>query len=283
MLSLENASFSYSTDPGKSTDRALSNVTIRISAGEFVGIAGPTGSGKSTLAQVLCGLIEPLEGRLAFAGRPLAWNRCGDGARANVAMAFQYPERQLFCATVREDVAFGPKNLGASESEAARRADEALCQVGLDPEGVGGSNPFQLSGGQQRKVALAGVLAMHPQVLVLDEPAAGLDPESHADLIGLIRTLNSRDGLAIAMISHSMEDLASCCDRLVVLDKGRIFMQGSPEEVFSRIDQIESIGLSLPETLGFAWKMKKAGMPLPSGNHMSIDSLADAIASYLQK
>lgn len=284
MLTLENAFFSYSPNPERTGSWTLSGIDFRIKAGEFVGIAGPTGSGKSTLAQLLSGLIKPSKGSLAFEGGPLAWKRHEKNANAKVGMAFQYPERQLFSASVREDVAFGPKNLGASEEEARLRADEALRQVGLDPEEIGESNPFQLSGGQQRKVALAGVLAMKPQVLILDEPAAGLDPASHDDLIALVRTLNSRDGLAIVMVSHSMRDLALCCQRIVVLNEGRVFVQGSPAEVFSRTDEIESIGLALPQALEFAQKMKKAGMPLPSiDDPFDLDSLADAIANCLRK
>lgn len=284
MLALENAFFSYSPKPEKTGDWTLSGIDFRIGAGEFVGVAGPTGSGKSTLAQLLSGLISPNKGSLSFNGDPLSWNRKDGDACAKVGMAFQYPERQLFGATVREDVAFGPKNLGATEAEADRRATEALQQVGLDPQAIGDMNPFHLSGGQQRKVALAGVLAMRPKALILDEPAAGLDPASHDDLIELVRTLNSRDGLAVVMVSHSMRDLALYCQRIVVLNDGRIFAEGSPADVFRKAEEIESIGLALPRTLEFAREMKKAGMPLPSlDDRTDLESLADAIAGFLNE
>lgn len=280
MLSVDNVSFSYSANPDRTGEWALSDVSLTVAEGEFLGIAGPTGSGKSTLAQVLCGLAEPARGSVRFDGEPLAWNRKGNGAYARVGMAFQYPERQLFGASVAEDVAFGPTNLGASPQEASRRAADALERVGLDPERIGEASPFQLSGGQQRKVALAGVLAMQPSILVLDEPAAGLDPVSHNEIMELVSRLHSRDGLGIVMISHSMQDIARLCQRVTVLHRGRIFTQGSPDEVFANAEAIESIGLALPRALDFARKMGKAGMPLPSENSLcDLDSLADAIAS----
>lgn len=283
MLSLENVSFSYSADSERTGDWALQDVSLSVREGDFLGIAGPTGSGKSTLAQVLCGLAAPAAGSVLFDGKPLAWNRRAENPDACVGMAFQYPERQLFGASVLEDVAFGPKNLGAANDEAMHRAEEALDRVGLDPDRIGGANPFQLSGGQQRKVALAGILAMRPSILVLDEPAAGLDPIAHEEVMGLVSQLHTRDGLGIVMVSHSMQDIARLCQRMLVLHQGRIFAEGSPAEVFADAKRIESIGLALPRALDFAWEMEKAGMPLPSLNGLfDVDGLADAIADLIR-
>ena len=283
MLSLENISFSYSADPERTGEWALRDVSLTVRKGEFLGIAGPTGSGKSTLSQVLCGLAAPATGSVLFDGKPLTWNRRAETPDARVGMAFQYPERQLFGASVLEDVAFGPKNLGAGHEEARNRAMEALERVGLDPEQVGDANPFQLSGGQQRKVALAGILAMRPSILVLDEPAAGLDPVAHGEVMDLVSQLHTRDGLGVVMVSHSMQDIDRLCQRMVVLHRGRIFAEGSPAEVFADTERIESIGLALPRALDFARKMEKAGMPLPSLDGLfEIDDMADAIADLIR-
>ncbi|MGN0262519.1 MAG: ATP-binding cassette domain-containing protein [Eggerthellaceae bacterium] len=283
MLSLENVSFSYSGDPERTGEWALRDVSLSVGEGEFLGIAGPTGSGKSTLSQVLCGLVEPATGSVLFDGKPLAWDRRAKTPRARVGMAFQYPERQLFGASVIEDVAFGPKNLGAGHEEAVHCAEEALKRVGLVPDRIGNANPFQLSGGQQRKVALAGILAMRPSILVLDEPAAGLDPIAHEEIMELVACLHIRDGLGIVMVSHSMQDITQLCQRMIVLNQGSIFAEGSPAEVFADAKRIESIGLALPRALDFARELEKAGMPLPSLDGLfDVDSLADAIADLIR-
>ena len=196
---------------------ALHDVTFTLADGEFIGLAGHTGSGKSTLIQHANGLLHPTVGRVLFDGGDLADKRVAQACCSAVGLVFQYPEHQLFAATVREDVAFGPRNLGLSDEEVAERVGEALRLVHLDEEDIGERSPFELSGGQQRRVAFAGVLAMRPRVLVMDEPVAGLDPVARAEFLELIGELH-RSGLSIIMASHSMEDLARLADRILVLD-----------------------------------------------------------------
>lgn len=259
---------------------ALHQVTFSLEDGEFLGLAGHTGSGKSTLIQHTNGLLHPHEGRVLFDGRDLADKRTAQDCRSAVGLVFQYPEHQLFAATVREDVSFGPRNLGLSEEEVAERVSEALRLVHLDEDDIAERSPFELSGGQQRRVAFAGVLAMEPEVLVLDEPMAGLDPAARRDFLELIDRLH-RDGLTVVMVSHSMDDLANCCDRIVVMNEGAVFAEGTPAQVFAHADELKSIGLGVPAAQRMALALAEAGVPLRRGGLYTVESLADELADLL--
>lgn len=259
---------------------ALRDVSLTVHHGEFLGLAGHTGSGKSTLVQHLNGLIRPQEGSVYALGLDLANKKDAAAVKAQVGVVFQYPERQLFAETVAQDVAFGPRNLGLPQDEVARRVASSLARVGLDLAAIGNKNPFELSGGQQRRVAFAGVLAMEPEVLVLDEPMAGLDPAARRDFLGLIDRLH-REGLTVVMVSHSMDDLANCCDRMVVMNEGAVFAEGTPAQVFAHADELKSIGLGVPAAQRMALALAKAGVPLRFDGLYTVESLADELVDLL--
>ena len=239
---------------------ALHDIDFAVRPGEFLGIAGHTGSGKSTLIQHMNGILKPVRGRVLVDGRDIADKKEADAARSKVGVVFQYPERQLFAATVHDDVAFGPRNVGRAPDEVERRVAASLALVGLDAEALGGKSPFELSGGQQRRVAFAGVLAMEPQVLVLDEPAAGLDPAARREFLELVASLHENSGLTVVMVSHSMDDLAALCDRILVLKEGCVFAEGTPREVFALGDALESVGLGLPAARRMAVRLAEKGL-----------------------
>ena len=268
----------WGNDP--SSPWALRDVSLTVRRGEFLGLAGHTGSGKSTLVQHLNGLIRPQEGSVCALGLDLANKKDADAVKAKVGVVFQYPERQLFAETVAQDVAFGPRNLGLSQAEVARRVESSLARAGLDLATVGDKSPFELSGGQQRRVAFAGVLAMEPEVLVLDEPMAGLDPAARSDFLELIDRLH-RDGLTVVMVSHSMDDLANCCDRIVVMNEGAVFAEGTPAQVFAHADELKSIGLGVPAAQRMALALAKAGVPLRFDGLYTVESLADELVDLL--
>lgn len=240
---------------------AVRDVTFSVMEGEFLGIAGHTGSGKSTLIQHMNALVRPTMGRVLVDGKDISDKAAATQARSLVGVVFQYPEHQLFAATVFDDVAFGPRNMGLSEEEVVERVKESLAQVGLDYDEVQEKSPFELSGGQQRRVAFAGVLAMRPRVLVLDEPAAGLDPAARRDFLGMISDLHKR-GLTVVMVSHSMDDLARLTDRVLIMKEGEMFCVGTPTEVFIHADELNAIGLGQPCPQRIAGKLRDAGMPL---------------------
>ena len=274
VLEVEIVSFGYE----RHGDLALRDVSVSVREGELVGLLGHTGSGKSTLVQLMAGLERPASGRVliggaAGAGRhSRAWNRVG--------VVFQYPERQLFARTVREDVAFGPRNLGVTGDELAARVDGAIRGVGLDPDAVGDVSPFALSGGQQRRIAFAGVLAMEPDVLVFDEPVAGLDPRSRREFIRLLRKLHAQ-GRTIVMTSHNMDDAAELCDRLVVLDHGSVLLDGTPTEVFSQADELRRMGLGIPDAQEMARRLIGRGWPLERERLYTPDALIDDLRACL--
>lgn len=244
--------------------RALENISFTVEAGSFVGIIGHTGSGKSTLLQHLNGLIAPTEGQIYFHGEDIS---APDYKKrelcARVGLVFQYPEYQLFEVDVLSDVAFGPKNLGLNQQEAEERAREALALVGIE-ESQYKKSPFELSGGQKRRVAIAGVLAMRPEVLVLDEPAAGLDPATKRDMMEMIQELHMKQGITVILSSHSMEDMALYAERLLVMNQGKIVMEGTPAEVFAACDYLESIGLSAPQVTRLMNELARQGYPVRS-------------------
>lgn len=268
----------WGNDP--SSPWALRDVSLTVRRGEFLGLAGHTGSGKSTLVQHLNGLIRPQEGSVRALGLNLSNKKDAAAVKAKVGVVFQYPERQLFAETVAQDVAFGPHNLGLPQDEVDRRVESSLARVGLDLAAVGDKSPFELSGGQQRRVAFAGVLAMEPEVLVLDEPMAGLDPAARRDFLGLIRRLHD-EGLTVVMVSHSMDDLANCCDRIVVMNEGAVFAEGTPAQVFAHADELKSIGLGVPAAQRMALALAEAGVPLRCAGLYTVESLADELAGLL--
>lgn len=268
----------WGNDP--SSPWALRDVSLTVRRGEFLGLAGHTGSGKSTLVQHLNGLIRPQEGFVRALGLDLANKKDAAAVKAKVGVVFQYPERQLFAETVVQDVAFGPHNLGLPQAEVVHRVESSLARVGLDLATVGDKSPFELSGGQQRRVAFAGVLAMEPEVLVLDEPMAGLDPAARRDFLELIDRLH-RDGLTVVMVSHSMDDLANCCDRIVVMNEGAVFAEGTPAQVFAHADELKSIGLGVPAAQRMALALAKAGVPLRFDGLYTVESLADELVDLL--
>lgn len=239
---------------------ALRGVTLQVRTGEVLGVIGPTGSGKSTLIQHFNGLLRPTGGTVKVAGEDL-WAPRADRRRARqqIGLVFQFPEYQLFEDTVRKDVAYGPRNLGLSESTIAARVTEALNHVGLDPARFGDRSPFTLSGGEMRRVALAGVLAMQPRVLVLDEPTAGLDPRGKEALMDRFHALH-RQGLGIVLVTHNMDEVARLAGRIVVMDAGRVIFEGSPREVFAREDDLRRIGLGLPQAAQLVRRLRDRGV-----------------------
>lgn len=241
---------------------ALSDISFTISDGEFLGIIGHTGSGKSTLIQHLNGLLLPTAGNVLVDGFDTREKKLRKKIRSLVGMVFQYPEYQLFEETVERDVSFGPKNMGLSASEIHERALEALRLVGLPPEAFREKSPFELSGGEKRRAALAGILAMRPKYLVLDEPMAGLDPRGRREILALIESLRRERGTSIVMVSHSMDDVAMFADRIAVLDQGSLVMLGTPEEVFSRGEELLRTGLNLPQATRLVRALRARGFAI---------------------
>ena len=245
--------------------RALNEISLSVEDGEFVGIIGHTGSGKSTLIMHLNGLERSEPGVVFVNGIDLGQKDADLIAiRRVVGLVFQYPEYQLFEETVAKDVAYGPTNLGLDAAEIERRVNHALRQVGLVAEDVAQKSPFELSGGQKRRVAIAGVLAMEPSILVLDEPAAGLDPAGRREMLDLIREVHN-SGVTVVMVSHSMDDVGRCCDRLFVLNRGELAYSGTPAEVFVHENRLHDIGLDVPECAKLARRLRAAGFDMPEG------------------
>jgi len=243
---------------------AIFNVNLEIKDGEFVGLIGHTGSGKSTLVQHMNGLLKPTEGTVIVnETRIVKDTKELKKVRQQVGLVFQYPEHQLFEETVEKDVAFGPKNLGLSQQEINDRVKEALQLVGLPYEEVKDRSPFELSGGQRRRVAIAGVLAMKPSMLILDEPTAGLDPSGRDEIFREIQTLHREKGFTIVLVSHSMEDVARLVDRIIVMNKGQIVMTGTPREVFAHAEKLKEIGLDVPQITNLMLALREKGFDVP--------------------
>ncbi len=263
--------------------KALNDVSLTINDGEFIGLIGHTGSGKSTLVQHLNGLIMPSSGRVLVDGLDLADKNTDRRAiRRRVGLVFQYPENQLFEETVAKDIAFGPKNLGLDEAEIDRRVRTAMRRVALDYDKIAERSVFELSGGQMRRVAIAGVLAMEPQTLVLDEPCAGLDPRGREEILGLISDLHRESGTTIVMVSHSMDDVAALAERVIVMNHGSVVMDGTPREVFAKGEELRAIGLDVPQAVELAQKLREKGFDIPEGIYR-MDEIRAAVEAAIGK
>ena len=259
---------------------AVDNVSLTINEGEFFGIIGHTGSGKSTFIQHLNGLIQPTSGRVLVDGFDMSDRKQRQKGRALVGMVFQYPDYQLFDSTVLDDVMFGPKNLGQSAEEAKANAEAAMRTVGLDPAFFSEKSPFELSGGEKRRAALAGIIAMKPKYLVLDEPMAGLDPSGRREVIATIANLRAELGCTVIMVSHSMEDVARSAERIAVFNEGKLFAVGTPDEIFSRTNDLIEMGLDAPQTARLAKALRERGIPVPESiytNEQFIDWLSKTV------
>ncbi|AUM97231.1 TPA: energy-coupling factor transporter ATPase [Clostridium botulinum] len=244
--------------------KAIDNINITIEDGEFVALIGHTGSGKSTLIQHINGLLKPKSGNIIIDNVNIADKGVKlSSIRKKVGLVFQYPEYQLFEETIEKDIAFGPINLGLNQEEILNRVKRAMNIVGLDYEVYKDKSPFELSGGQKRRVAIAGVVAMEPKILILDEPTAGLDPKARDDIYSKIQALRKEYNMTIILVSHSMEDVAKFADKILVMHKGKCVLQGKPCEVFKEIDALESIGLAAPEVTYLVQKLRKKGFNLP--------------------
>ena len=263
--------------------KALDDVSLTIHDGEFVGLIGHTGSGKSTLVQHLNGLILPTSGQITVDGMDLADKNTDKRAiRRRVGLVFQSPENPLCEETVAKDIAFGPKNLGLDEAEIDRRVRTAMRRVALDYDKLSQRSVFELSGGQMRRVAIAGVLAMEPQTLVLDEPCAGLDPKGREEILGLISDLHRESGATIVMVSHSMDDVAALAERVIVMNHGKVAMDGAPREVFSRGEELRAIGLDVPQAVELAQKLREKGFDVPEGIY-KIEEVRAAVEAIVGK
>ena len=261
ILQVQNLTHTYSAGT-PFEHKALDNMNFSVERGEFIGIIGHTGSGKSTLMQHLNGLLKPTSGKVLLDGKDIWSNKkLTRQARFRVGLVFQYPEYQLFEETVYKDIAFGPKNMGLSKEEIDRRVREAAGFVGLTEAQLQVS-PFDLSGGQKRRVAIAGVIAMEPEVLILDEPTAGLDPVGREEILANIQAYRKAKNATIMMVSHSMNDVARLTDRLLVLNGAHIAMDGTPAEVFTRAWELEEMGLDIPEVTRVFMRLKEMGLPV---------------------
>jgi len=261
---------------------ALRNVNLTICDGEFVGIIGHTGSGKSTLVQHLNVLLKPTSGTIFIDGDDINADKSKlKSVRAKVGLVFQYPEHQLFETTVFKDVMFGPINTGATKAEAEKRAHESLLLAGINEVDFEKS-PFELSGGQKRRVAIAGVLAMHPKILILDEPAAGLDPRGRDDILLRIKQMREELKITVIMVSHSMEDIAKLAERIIVMSCGEMLMDGTPAEIFEKADILEEVGLAAPQITYLMKELEKQGLKIPQGIYTT-KKAADVIYEIYSK
>ena len=281
-IQVEHLTHTYMTDsPFAAT--ALEDVSLTIEDGELIGLLGHTGSGKTTLVQHLNGLLKPTSGRVVVDGLDITEKGVSLlEVRRRVGLVFQYPEYQLFEETVAKDVAFGPKNLGLSEQKVDERVRYALQEVGLVYDEIAERSPFELSGGQMRRVAIAGVLAMRPGTLILDEPTAGLDPAGRRSILGMIRELHAAGGLTVVMVSHNMDDISSLATRLVVMSRGRMVLTGTPREVFQHRELLSSIGLGIPQAAELTQQLIAEGYPLPADLYTP-EEVAEALLKIPRK
>ena len=280
-ITVENLTYTYSKGLPNET-RALEDVSFQLEPGEFAAVIGHTGSGKSTLMQQLNGLLRPDSGKITVGEVCITDSSTKmTEVRRKVGLVFQYPEYQLFEETVAKDVAFGPKQVGMTGEKLDRVVEESIRLTGLDYEEVKERSPFELSGGQKRRVAIAGVLAMKPEILILDEPTAGLDPSAHRDVLELIRRIHRQEKMTILLVSHNMGDIAKLADRVLVMNRGRLVMNGSPAEVFARGKQLREMGLGQPPATEFMEQLKDR-MPGIDAAQLSIEDAAKEICRYLK-
>lgn len=262
--------------------KALDNVNLVIEDGEFLALIGHTGSGKSTLIQHLNGLLEPTSGRILVDDIDITNKEAKlTEIRKKIGLVFQYPEYQLFEETIEKDIAFGPNNLELSSEEVSRRVKKSMEMVGLDYETYKNVSPFDLSGGQKRRVAIAGVIAMEPKVLILDEPTAGLDPKGRDDILGQIRQLHDKYGMTIVLVSHSMEDVAKLAEKVIVMNKGKVVLTGTPKEVFKEVDILEEIGLGVPQVTYLMKELIKKGFDV-SDEAYTIEQAKEEILKFFK-
>ena len=244
--------------------KAIDDISIEINQGEFVALIGHTGSGKSTLIQHINGLLKPTSGRILIDDMDITKKNVKlTSIRKKVGLVFQYPEYQLFEETIEKDISFGPHNLGLDKDEINRRVQRAMKIVGLDYEEYKDKSPFEISGGQKRRVAIAGVVAMEPNVLILDEPTAGLDPKGRDDILGKIVELYKENDMTIVLVSHSMEDVAKVANRVIVMDNGKCILDGTPKEIFKEIELLESVGLAVPQVTYLVRELRNKGFDIP--------------------
>ncbi|MEQ2579655.1 energy-coupling factor transporter ATPase [Hominiventricola aquisgranensis] len=281
-MSIEIKNVNYLYSQGTSYEmHALKNVNLEIPDGQFVGLIGHTGSGKSTLTQHLNGLVKATSGHIYYNGEDIYDEKFSmKKLRSKVGLVFQYPEHQLFETEVLADVCFGPKNLGFTKEEAEEKAKAALRMVGMGEE-YDKSSPFELSGGQKRRVAIAGVLAMDPEVLILDEPTAGLDPRGRDEVLDQVSALQRSRGITVILVSHSMEDVAKYVDRLIVMNQGEVRFDGRPVDVFHHYKELEEIGLAAPQTTYLMQELKKQGADVNT-DATTVEEAADAIEAWLK-
>ena len=279
LIEVKEVDFTY-LGGSKAAKRALSDISLTVDNGEFLGLIGPTGSGKTTLVQILAGLVEPISGRISFENNDI-WRepRLLTKRRSLVGLVFQEPEKQLFEMTVEEDIAFWPRNLGLDADEISARAKRALEAVGLDFELYAKRSPFDLSGGEMRRVAIAGILVMEPKVLILDEPTVGLDPKGKIDLMEKIKKLND-GGTAIIFVSHDMDAIAEYAHRVVVLDQGKVVLDDAPLKIFGHSDLIKTIGLEVPAAIRIASRLRESGFQIHA-THLRVDQLERAILAAI--
>lgn len=279
-IEVKNISHIYSEGlPHESV--ALFDISFDIADGEFVGIIGHTGSGKSTLLQHLNGLLKPKSGQIVVGGVDITAGKVSMiDVRRRTGLVFQYPEYQLFEETVAKDVAFGPTNLGLSPEEINKRVEEALVLVGLDYHEFKDKSPFDLSGGEKRKVAIAGVIAMKPEVLILDEPTAGLDPKAHRDILNMIENIHEHEKNITILVTHKMDDVARLADKVLVMESGRLVMNGTPAEIFSRKEELQAMGLSIPEATELIGDLRECGLMLDT-NVLTLEQAEESLVHYL--
>ena len=279
LIRVEHLSYTYAPHTPLARP-ALCDVSLELGAGELVGILGPSGSGKSTLVQLLAGLFGPASGRVLLDGVPAHERTAAARAqRRRIGLALQRPEDQIFEQTILREVAFGPRNLGLAETEVDERVRWALEMVGLDPA-LAGRNPLTLSGGEMRRLALAGILAMRPEVLILDEPTAGLDPQGRRDLLSRIRAWQQATGLTLVMVSHNMDELARSVERVVLLDGGRVVADGPGRRLLSNAPLLRSIGLDVPQPAALLQALHRAGWPVPTDRLLPEDAVAEIVRAH---
>lgn len=262
--------------------RAIDDINLKIEENEFIGLIGHTGSGKSTFIQHLNGLLKPSSGEIILDGMKVSKSSSNlTELRKKIGLVFQYPEYQLFEETIERDIAFGPGNLDLSEEEVLNRVKSSMDSVGLDYETYKDKSPFELSGGLKRRVAIAGVLAMEPKVLILDEPTAGLDPRGRDEILSEIKNIHEKRKITVILVSHSMEDVAKIAERIIVMDKGKVFLDSNPREIFRNEDKLLSVGLGIPQITSLMRALKKKGLDI-NEDSITVEEAKDSLIKYLR-